>query len=346
MKLQHDALHQHLNANLLPVYCISGDEPLLVDEVLSSIRNAARQQGFEERQRLQVDKQFQWQSLLDARDNLSLFAEKRLIELHLPTGKPGKQGSDILVQYCEHTNPDNILIIVSSKIEKNQQNSRWYKALDKAGATLQLWPPNRTQLPQWLKQRLQQQGLNAEQQGLQLLADYCEGNLLSAQQEILKLSLLHGNADNTSVMLTSEQIHGAIADNARFNVFNFVDSVLTPDPQRMIRMLQRLQSEKVEPTLILWALSNELRNLQKIILGQQQGESLATLLRQHRVWGPRESIIKRAIPQFSLKNIYRLLSAASRIDNVMKGIDRGNVWDMLSQFCIAMQPKQQHHHAR
>ncbi len=331
MKLRADALMRHLQQSLAPIYLISGNELLLVQEACDQIRACAKQQGYESQQRMHVTSNFAWSELLETASTLSLFSEKRLLELHMPDSKFGTQGSKILTQYCQQLPQETILIITCKKLDKAQQRARWFTALDKVGVIMQVWPLVGNQFIQWIKQRLQTLGLQTDHAGLQLIADATEGNLLAAHQEIIKLQLLHGQGK-----LSCDEIATAIADNARFEVFQFVDCVLAGDQTKILRMLDRIESEGLEPTLILWALTRELRSLHTIKQAQVDGQPLAQIFQQHRVWPQRQACVQSALQRLSLTMIYHLIQTAARLDRIIKGLELGNIWDEMSMFCLRL----------
>lgn len=241
MKVRPDQLERHLNSDMAAIYFVSGDEPLQVMESADRIRAEARKRDYTEREVMDVDAQFDWNQLLDAGNSLSLFAEKRILELRLPTGKPGKVGSKILQEYAQRPADDAVLIISSGKLDGSAKNTKWFKTLDQQGVVIQCWPVNTEQLPGWINQRLQSKGIAADREAVQLLADRVEGNLLAAAQEVDKLFLLHGAGK-----LNFEQIASAVADSARYNIYDLVDSALGGDVERTSRIVGGLKNEGVE----------------------------------------------------------------------------------------------------
>lgn len=332
MKLRAEQLAKQLTQQFHPVYLVSGDEPLLVQESCDLIRQQARQQGFTERERLQVDKSFDWDSLHIATQSMSLFGDKKLIELHIPTGKPGRQGSQALQELLENIPMDIAVLIVAGKIEAASQKSKWFKAIDQAGCIIQLWPLNRQQLPHWLNQRLQSKGLRLDKAGMDLLVDQTEGNLLAGSQAIEKLALLFDGSETLSV----EAVRQCISDSARFNVFDLVDQCLAGDATRITRVLSTLQAEGIEPILILWALAREVRQLAQMAFAIKQGESTERVLAQFRVWDKRKPIVRQALARGGPQRWQRLLQKAAQIDRIIKGQLPGNSWDELLTLSLAM----------
>ena len=223
MKLAPAQLAKHLQGSLAPVYIVSGDDPLLCQEAADAIRTAARQQGFDERQVFSADASFDWGTLLQAGASMSLFAEKRLLELRLPSGKPGDKGAAALIEYCSGPAEDTLLLVSLPKLDGSAQKTKWGKALIEGPQTqfVQIWPVDASQLPQWIRQRLSHAGLSASQDAVELIAARVEGNLLAAAQEVEKLKLMAEEGQ-----ITVETVQAAVADSARFDVFGLVDAVL------------------------------------------------------------------------------------------------------------------------
>ncbi|WP_127477936.1 DNA polymerase III subunit delta [Sulfurivermis fontis] len=331
MRLRPEQLPSHVEKPLLPIYLVSGDEPLQLNEVVDALRGAARAQGYREREVLQVEAGFDWGTLAAAGSNLSLFAERKIIELRMPSGKPGDAGAKALTAYAAEPSPDNLLLISCGKLEKQQQNSKWFKALEEAGAVVQVWPVEPRALPGWVRQRLQARGLQATPEAAQLLAERVEGNLLAAAQEVEKLALLYGSGP-----LDAEQVRSAVADSARYDVFELADAALGGDAPRCARILEGLRGEGEEPVLTLWALVREVRALAIIAAGQAAGTGLETLLQQQRVWDKRKPLYQAALKRHNLRRWRALLRRAARLDRICKGAEPGNPWDELLQFSLLM----------
>ena len=261
MKLNPAQLNKHLQGSLTPIYVVSGDEALLCQEACDAIRAATRQQGFGERQVFNAENNFDWGQLLQAGASLSLFAEKRLLELRIPNGKPGDKGAAALLEYLARPAEDTVLLISLPKLDGSTQKTKWAKALIDGAQTqfLQIWPVDAAQLPQWIRQRLAQAGLSASQEAVEMIAARVEGNLLAAAQEIEKLKLLAegGQVDADTVL-------AAVADSARYDVFGLIDAALAGEAAHALRMLEGLRGEGVEPPVILWALAREIRLLATI----------------------------------------------------------------------------------
>ncbi|HHI93517.1 MAG TPA: DNA polymerase III subunit delta [Gammaproteobacteria bacterium] len=329
MKIFPDKLEAQLKNALLPVYFFSGDEPLQLGEAADAVRRHAREQGFSEREVMHVEKGFDWNELLVASNAMSLFAEKRVIDLRLPSGKPGKDGGAALAEYAGRPPEDTVLLISSGKVDKRSQSAKWYKALDNVGVTLQVWPVEAAEMPRWLEQRLRSRGLQPDRDAVRIIAERVEGNLLAAAQEVDKLVLLNGTGP-----LSAGQVEAAVADSARFDVFGLVDTALTGDAPRLTRMLDGLRGEGVEPILVLWALTRELRNLADMAAQIEGGKNVDGVL--VRVWGKRKGPVKAGLQRHNRVRWQQMLRRAARLDRVIKGATPGNAWDELLQLTLLM----------
>lgn len=327
MKLSNQQLTQHLQKTLAPIYLISGDEPLLVQESCDEIINAAKQRGYTERDVLSVDRSFDWQQLLTASNTLSLFSEQRIIDLRMNDAKPGKDGGKILQQFAEKPPAQTLLLIRAAKMDAATQKTKWLSSLEKAGVFMQLWPLSADQLPRWLAQRMQTVKLSCTADGLQMLAARIEGNLLAAQQEIEKLALLHP----PGTQLSEKDIDDAVVISSRYDIFRLVDACIAGEQQTIYRILNSLKAEGIEAILVLWALARECRMLARIAYQQTQGKALAALLAQERIFERRQAIVKKAIQRGNLRLYEQLLQQAAIIDKMVKGVEAGNVWDALTR---------------
>ena len=325
MLVRHDQLSKHLGQQgLRAIYTVFGDEPLLAQEAGDAIRQAGRAAGFSERQVFTVSgAYFDWGPVLGAAQEMSLFADKQLIEIRIPSGKPGKDGSDALQRYCERV-PDEVLTLVTlPKLDRQQQASSWFSALDSRGAIVRVDPVDRAQLPQWLAQRLnvQHQRMQAGEAGTQALAffaDRVEGNLLAAHQELQKLALLYPPGE-----LTFEQIEGAVLNVARYDVFKFGEAVLAGQTTRVLRMLAGLQAEGEAAVLVHWTLAEDIRALKRVRDGLDSGRPLPMALREGRVWGAKEKLFERLFAQQGgpvNETLVALVQGAQICDGIVKGL--------------------------
>lgn len=335
MKLNPAQLAKHLQGSLAPVYVVSGDEPLLCQEACDAIRAACRQRDFSERQVFNAEANFDWGLLLEAGASLSLFAEKRLLELRLPSGKPGDKGAAALQEYLQRPPEDTVLLVTLPKLDGATQKTKWAKALidGEAAQFIQIWPVDVHQLPQWIRQRLSQAGLAASQDAVDLIAARVEGNLLAAAQEIEKLKLL---ADGNQ--LDAATVQAAVADSARFDVFGLIDAALAGEAAHSLRMLEGLRGEGVEPPVILWALAREIRQLAGIAQQFGQGVPLDKAFAQCRppVWDKRRPLLTRTLQRHSGNRWNQLLQDAQLIDAQIKGQAQGDAWNGLARLALLL----------
>jgi DNA polymerase-3 subunit delta len=325
-QLRADQLARQLSSGLAPVYFIHGDETLLINECADAVRAAARDLGYSERQVFSVDSGFDWNSLSAASNSLSLFSEKRILELRMPTGKPGREGGRAICEYAERPPQDTVLLVISAKLEAAARKSKWVQALNKAGVSVPVWPVEATQLPAWIDKRMRAHKMRASADALQLIADRVEGNLLAAAQEIEKLYLLHGPGP-----LELEIVAELVADSARYDVFVLVDAALAGDAVYAQRVLAGLRGEGVEPVLVLWALAREIRSLASMARAINGGQPLGRVLAERRVWEKRKPLISGALKRTRGNQWWSLLQRCALIDRMIKGRAPGSAWDELLQ---------------
>lgn len=322
MQLRGEQLAAHLERELQPVYVVYGDEPLLVIEASDTIRAAARRKGFDERDVLTVLPGFNWNELHQAAGNMSLFGGRKLIDLRIPTGKPGREGSAAIQAYCERPSPDALLLVTLPGLDWTEEKAAWLKALGEAGVALKLTPPNLAELPGWIAGRLKRQNQSAEPDALRFIAERVEGNLLAAHQEILKLGLLHPEGQ-----LTLAQVQEAVLNVARYDLDGLREAMLAGDAARLTRTLDGLEQEGEAPPLVLWAMTEEIRALAIVKAGQSGNRPLDQLLKDARVWGPRQTAFRRAVQRVDGRTINDALVDAARIDRMIKGIETGETWN-------------------
>lgn len=329
MKIQSQQLTQHLTEKAQSLYLISGDEFLLVQEACNTVREHAIAAGYSEREVFYVASDFNWEGFLTSVNNLSLFGGRALIELHL-SGKLSNDGSKILQNYAQKPAPDKIVLIVAGKLDAASQKTAWFKAVDSHGVVLTIRPIEAAGLPIWINNRLKQVGLKTDGQGIKILANLSAGNLLAAAQEIEKLRLLYGSG-----ALTADQIIAVVTDNARFNVFNLLDTAANGNTALVIRILDNLKNESVEPAIILWAIVRELRSLINISFDIEQGSSMEQAFTKNNVWSSRRALIKKALLRHNLNSLQNLLKQASLIDSIIKGADNQHLlWHELNKIYL------------
>jgi len=323
MQLSAQQLAGHLQKGLRSLYTLHGDEPLLVQEAADAIRAAARTQGYTERTSHTVaGAHFDWSEVLAAGGSLSLFADKQIVEVRIPSGKPGKDGSVALQALAQSAegNDSTLTLVLLPRLDKATRTGAWFAALESGGVSIQLDPVERHALPQWIAQRLQQQGQRVEagdmgQRTLQFFADRVEGNLLAAHQEIQKLALLYPAGE-----LRQEQVEAAVLNVARYDVFKLSDAVLGGQVQRVQRMLDGLQAEGEAEVLVHWALAEDIRALKRVTDALRAGRPMPLALRENRIWGPKERHFERIAPRVSPVAVARLLRSAHTVDGIVKGL--------------------------
>lgn len=316
-------LAAQLRKGVQPLYVLHGDEPLLQQEAQDAIRAAAREQGYTERSSHTVaGAHFDWSAVLAAGGSLSLFADKQIVEIRIPSGKPGKDGSAALQQIAQSArgNDSTLTIVLLPRLDKATRTGAWFGALESAGTSVQIDPVERAQLPQWIAQRLAAQGQRVVageegQRTLQFFADRVEGNLLAAHQEIQKLALLHPEGE-----LTWAQVEAAVLNVARYDVFKLSEAVLSGQVARMQRMLDGLQAEGEAEVLVHWTLAEDIRALKRVKDAMNAGKPLPMALRENRIWGNKERLFERILPQASDAALSRLLQSAHVVDGIVKGL--------------------------
>lgn len=333
MRLRPEQLDKHLQGSLLPVYLVSGDEPLLQMEVCDRIRRAATAAGYTQRDVYTVPSnsaQFDWNQLRQETSALSLFAQQRILEVRLAATTRLGDGAKVFEEYAAQPPVDTLLLITAPKLDRSAQNTRWVKALDSAGALIQVWPVEAHQLPQWIEHRLRQHGVRASREATRMLADRVEGNLLAAAQEIEKLCLLLEPGHE----LDEATIATVVADSARYTVFGLVDRMLAGQVHEAARTLRGLREEGTEPLVVLWAFSRELRALAQVAEAQARGVSLDSALKNAGVWESRKPLLRQALQRLKPSDLTLLLRLCAATDRTIKGLLPGNSWEHLTTICL------------
>src|SRR4051812_49088653 len=326
MRIDSEQLSQQLARGLKSVYVIFGDELLLALEAADRIRAKALQDGFTERRVLTADTGFDWGELAMASSSLSLFSPKRMLDLRIPGGKPGKDGSDALQRLAASPPADTLTLVMLASVDRQAQTSKWFTALENSGMAVHAASVKRDRLGQWLTGRLAQQDQQADQDLIHFLVDRVEGNLMAAHQEVQKLSLLFPTGT-----LPSEAVRNAVVDVARFNVFDIGDTLLKADRVHYVRMLDGLRAEGTAEPLVLWAITEEVRTMATVKAALSAGQPLAQVLRDSRVWGARQELMPGALRRVQKSQLIAALRDAAHIDRIIKGLVAGDVWDALLQ---------------
>ncbi len=331
MKLTYLQFETHLAKNLAPIYIISGDELLLKHDALTLLRKTAKQAGFSERMRITPDAGFDWNQLYTELYSPSLLAEKRVIELDCRDSTLNKTAGAILQEYAERPSSDNVLVIDIAKIDDKIAKSAWYKALEKIGIVVAIWPITRDQLPQWIINRAKKYKLMMQQDAANLLADFVEGNLVAAAQAIEKIYLL-----KTQAPIDINIVQTVLTDESRFNIFDFLESLIGGDKTRSLHMLANLKEDGTEPVLILWGITRELRLLADLAAKIKNGAAYQDLFQQYRIFARRQLALKRFLTRFSANDCFQFLAHSAHIDRMIKGGISGNVWEQLELFCLRL----------
>ena len=343
MQLAPNQLDAHLQKGLKSLYVLHGDEPLLIQEAADTIRAFARTQGFTERSSHTVaGAHFDWSEVLAAGGSLSLFADKQIVELRIPSGKPGKEGSTAIQHLAEQSrgNDSTLTMVMLPRLDKLTKGGAWFGALESFGVTIQVEPVERGALPPWIAQRLSRQGQRvaageAGQLTLQFFADRVEGNLLAAHQEIQKLALLFPPGE-----LTFEQVEGAVLNVARYDVFKLSEAVLAGQMERVQRMLEGLQAEGEAEVLVHYTMAEDIRALKRVKDALNQGRPMPMALREQRVWGVKERLFERVLPRLSDATLAELLHSAHLVDGIVKGLKQpdwpNNNWQALHRLAMRL----------
>ena len=334
MRFDSDQLAQRLKRELAPFYVVFGEELLLALEAADRIRAAALSAGFEERKILIAEANFDWSELRDAGRSLSLFASKRVIDLRIPGGKPGKSGADALVEYCTSLPADTLTLISLPALDRQTLGTRWFGALEKAGETVHAKAVTRDRLPGWISQRLAQQDQRASRETVAFIAERVEGNLMAAHQEVQKLALLFPPGD-----LPFDDVRNAVLDVARFDVFELGSTILRGDRAHFLRMLDGLRGEGAALPLVLWAVAEEARVMGRVRTLLDRGVSLHQAMQEVRVWGARQKLLPQALRKLDQQQLLLALKKAARVDRMAKGLSKGDVWDALLDLGMTLMPQ-------
>jgi DNA polymerase-3 subunit delta len=321
VKISGDNLPSSLARQLQTIYLVSGDEPLLVNEAADAIRATARSQGFVERELHVIERGFDWQGLIAGSRSMSLFAQRKIVEIRMANAAPGEQGADAIVELAEQSSPDTLVLIIAAKLDSRTQGSRWVSAVEKRGVLVQVWPIDLPRLPAWIRERLGRHKLQADAAAASLLAERVEGNLLAAHQEIEKLALLLPPGP-----ITAETVVDAVADSARFDVLQLGEAAMRGQTARALRILEGLRGEDVEPTLVLWAVNKDLQWIARARNLMRRGQSAESAMNTLYVWRPRQAAMGQALSRTNGHTLRNLLLDAERVDRTIKGVEKGNPW--------------------
>ena len=312
---------------------VNGNEPLLIEEALDDVRAVLKANGYDERVKYQLETGFDWSQLSGSGQSMSLFCEKRVVEFRVPN-KLGAPGTKALTEYCNNPSQDDLLIVLMPLLDKRQRDAKWAKLIDSVGWIVDSYDISAAQYPTWLKKRLQSRALRVEAGVIEMLAEQLEGNVMAAAQEIDKLQVLAQDGAVTLKLLSE-----SLADQARFDVYALTDVCLQGDFQRVLRIKSRLQSEGLEPVIVVWALVKEIRLLAKISASLKAGQDRRTLFKQNRIWSKREPAVNAALQRLSSADWFQLLERAAHLDQTVKGqryLEVGSTWHQIEQLCSAI----------
>lgn len=330
MQLKADQLAGSLKRGLAPIYLVGGEEPLLLLECCDQIRQAAREQGFVERELLQVESGFDW-STLEQVAAPSLFATQKIIDLRLRTGKPGREGAKVLTQWANAPDPNMLLLVSCEKWDKSSRNSKWASSLANAGQRVDIWPISARELPRWLEQRMQKHGMHPEPEVLKILADRLEGNLLAARQEIDRLALIKGAGT-----VTVDDVMKVVADSSRFDAFALAEHMLTGNLRNGLRVAAGLKRMDTPIPLLLGALLKELRVVEAYSLAVRGGENESTVFRRLNVWQNRQYTVRAAARRLGTLKMFGAFRMLSLIDRQSKGRAAGDPWQSIDSLLLQL----------
>ena len=329
MRIDSEDLPRQLAKGLGSLYVVHGEAMLLAIEAADAIRVAAREAGYTEREVIIAEQYFKWAELRNSAQSMSLFSTRKIIDLRIPSGKPGIEGAQALQEHCENLNPDTLTLISLPQLDSATMKSKWFSAIEQLGIVVNANEVPLAALPMWLAGRLKRQGQSADEDTLAFLAQRVEGNLLAAFQEIQKLALLFPAGP-----LSFEQVKDTVMDVARYDIYKLSEAMLTGDAERYARILEGLRAEGTATVLILWTIAEDIRTLAKVSRAIQQGGNIANALREARVWGVRQKLVERAVRRFTPVFAERALRQAALIDKLIKGLRPGDIWDELLQLGI------------
>jgi DNA polymerase-3 subunit delta len=333
MRIDSQQLPQHLKRGLSPLYVVFGEELLLAIEAADRIRAATSASGYEERKVLIAETGFDWGELPAASNNLSLFATRRVLDLRIPSGKPGMDGAAALIALADAPPPDTVSLISLPEVDRQTQASKWFEALEHSGVAVHAAAVHREGLPKWISHRFSLQGQRASEETLAFMADRVEGNLMAAHQEVQKLALLFPPGE-----VSFDDVKSAVLDVARFDVFELGPTLLRGERAHFVRMVDGLRGEGVAPSLVLWAIAEEARALSRVQGLINRGVPLQQALREARVWGPRQQSMPKALGRLDRRSLIAALARAAEVDRTIKGLRKGDAWDALLSLGLSLMP--------
>ena len=330
MKIYGDRLAGELKKKLAPVYIISGDEPLLMQEATDLVRNAARDAGYLERDLFHVEAGFNWTELTHSVSSMSLFGDQKMIDVRLNTAKPDDAGKKALQEVAEQAGDGTLMLVVMPRVDATTQKTKWFSAIEKLAVFVQVWPIEPRDLPGWLENRFKKAGLKPNREAVLMMAQRTEGNLLAAVQEIERLKLVAGDE------VTAAMVEESVADSTRYDLFNLIDAALVGNGRRVVRMTRGMEAEGVEVMFLVTMLARELRSLCRMRDAMQQGASAHKVMQQNRIWKKREKPVHSCLERNSLEQLQEAQLSLGRVDRMVKGVEAGNPWRELTSLLLGL----------
>ncbi len=332
MKIYPDKLQGQLSREILSLYIVSGDEPLLVQESCDLIREVLKKGEFSERDLFHVDNNFDWKQVTYSNGSMSLFAEKKIIELRMSSTKPGKEGAVALTELCQSISEDNCVLLVMPRVDAATQRTKWFKTIEGLGGFIQLWPVDAKQLPRWIDNRFKRAGLTASRDAVQALVEKIEGNLLAAVQEIERMKLC-----SSTGRIEIDEVMGGVADSSRYDVFQLIDAALEGNTSRVVKILDGLQLEGIEPLFLNNMLAREIRNLSAMAHKIDQGQPVDAVMRSGRIWDKRKAPVAAGLRRHRATDLEQMQSRLLRVDRMVKGLEvTGRPWDELASMVVEL----------
>ena len=331
MKIYPEKLEGQLAKALLPLYVVSGDEPLLVQESCDVIRKAFARVGYGERDLFHVEAGFDWEQVIYSNSSRSLFADKKILELRMRSAKPGDAGGKALIELCENISDDTRVLLVLPRADAATQRTKWFKTVEGVGGLVQIWPVDQKNLPRWVENRFQVAGLRASRDAVLALVERIEGNLLAAVQEIERMKLCSKDGK-----IDVDEVLGGVADSSRFDVFLLIDAALAGDTSRVVKIINGLRLEGTEPLYLNSMLAREIRGLATMAFKLEHGQSLDAVIRGGRIWDKRKGPVTACLRRHRVRDLEQLQIRLGTVDRMVKGLAPGGPWDELTSTVVAL----------
>lgn len=331
MRLFADKLQGDLERHIRPAYLLHGDEPLGIADAGDRIRAAVRTAGYHEREVIFVLGDSDWEQVRQSSDSLSLFAERKLIDIRIPSGKPGRKGGEVIRDLMTAPPDDLCYLFTLPALDRNGRNSAWFKAVDKAGVHIESRIPDVHQLKQWLVSRLQHLGLSINAAALERLASHVEGNLLAAFQETEMLALLYPGKE-----ISEDDVLSLVTRSARYPLGAAAEAALVGDTQRALTVLEGLREESVPEVLVLWSFAQHVRAGSRLEQAISRGKSSGVAFREAGVWQNHQPMMRQALQRQTELTWIVMLAKTTRIERLIKGIGQGDPWQEFRDLCVML----------